>query len=143
MKLTSTTANRHVFQGIGNGKPLRLCLSFENGQSIRLGVAGDGGRMLVDNLPLDEPFDMGEAGSIDVEDMTHSLDTRLQDGEVYEARALELDGQRVGVRLMLAGRDAFNFWVDGDELFWGDGDALAAHNWLAGLVPALAGPVQV
>lgn len=143
MKLTSITSNSHVIQGIGNGKPLRLRLSFENGRTVRLGVAGDGGQMLVDNLPLDEPFDMGEAGSVAVEDMTQSLDVRLQDAEIDEARTLELGGQRVGVSLMLTGGDAFNFWVDGDELFWGDQAALAAHDWLDGLAPTLAEPLQV
>ena len=143
MKLASVIANIHVFEGTRKGKPLRLLLTFENGQTIRLGVAGDGYRMLVDDQLLDEPFDMGDVGSVAVADMTHLFDARLQSAELREARELELDGQCVGVEFPLAGGTTFHFWVDGDELFWGDEEALAAHHWLDGLVPTPAGPVHV
>ena len=99
--------------------------------------------MLVDNLPLDEPVDLEEAGRVAVEDMTQSLDARLQDAEVEEARTLELNGQRVGVRLLLSSGEAVHFWVDDDELFWGGEDALAVHPWLDGLAPTPAERLEV
>lgn len=142
MRLATITANRHVFDGRVNGRPLRLLLTFDDGQTLRLGVAGDGFRMMVDSLPLDEPFDMDEYGSVVVEDETQLIG-RLQNGEVKEVRALQLEDQQVGVRLLLGSGDAFHFWVDGDELFWGDEGALAAHDWLDGLVPTAGEPVEV
>jgi hypothetical protein len=143
MRLASITANRHVFDGRVNGRPLRLLLTFDDGQTLRLGVAGDGFRMTADSLALDEPFDMDECGSVIVEDVTRSLFGRLQNAEVKEVRALQLDDQQLGVRLLLGSGDAFHFWVDGDELFWGDEGGLAAHDWLDGLVPSAGEPVQV
>ena len=143
VRLTSVTANRHVFDGRVNGSPLRLLLTFDDGQRLRLGFAGDGFRMVVDSLPLDEQFDMERYGSVVVEDVTHSLFAGMQGTEVKDVRALQLQGERVGVRLLLGSGGGFNFWVDGDELFWGDEDALAAHNWLDGLVPTAGEPVQV
>ena len=143
MRLTTITANRHVFDGRVGCRPLRLLLTFDDGQTLRLGVAGDGFRMMVDSLPLDEPFDMDEHGSVIVEDVTQSLFGGMPNGEVEEVRALQLEDQEVGVRLLLGSGNAFCFWVDGDELFWGDEGALAAHDWLDGLVPAAGEPVQV
>jgi hypothetical protein len=67
----------------------------------------------------------------------------LQNVEVKEVRALQLENQCVGVRLMLGSGDAFHFWVDGGELFWGDAGALAAHDWLHGLLPTVSERVQV
>ena len=143
MRLVTVTANRHVFDGRVNGRPLRLLLTFDDGQTLRLGVAGDGFRMMVDSLPLDEPFDMDRYGSVIVEDVTQTLFARLQNEEVKEVRALQLEDQQVGGRLLLRSGDAFHFWVDGDELFWGDEGALAAHDWLDGLVPTAGEPVEV
>ncbi|MEO5772781.1 MAG: hypothetical protein ABIQ32_01505 [Sphingomicrobium sp.] len=143
MKLTSITANRHVFGGRVNGKPIRLLLTFDDVQRLRLGVAGDGFRMTVDSLPLDEPCDLDQYGGVVVEDVTQSLFVRLQNVEVKGLRALLLEGQQVGVRMLLGSGGDFHFWIDGDELFWGDGGALAAHDWLDGLIPTAGEPVQV
>src|SRR4051812_46737667 len=134
MRVTAIAVNRHVFDGQLNGRPLRLRLTFDGGQTLRLRVAGDGCTMIVDDLPLDEPFDLDKYGSVIVEDVTQSLFGRLQTGDVKEARALQLGDAQVGVRLLLVSGDAFDFWVDGDELCWGDEGALAAHDWLDGLV---------
>jgi hypothetical protein len=143
MRLATITANRHVFDGRASGRPLRLLLTFGGGSTLRLGVAGDGFGMMVDSLPLDRPFDMNEHGSVIVVDETQSLFGRLQHWEVKEVRALQLEDRRVGVRLLFGSGDAFHFWVDGDELFWGDEGALAAHDWLDGLVPTAGERVQV
>lgn len=143
MRLNTISANRHVVDGRPNGRPLRLFLTFDDGQTLRLGAAGDGFRMMVDSLPLDEPFDMDKYGNVIVEDETQSLFSRLQNAEVTELRGLQLDGQQVGLRLLLATADSFHFWVDGDELFWGDEGALAAHDWLNDLVPTAGKPLPV
>src|SRR5205085_6721037 len=99
MRLASITANRHVFDGQVNGRPLRLLLSFDDGRSLRLAVTGDGSGMRAEETPLDDPFDMGEYGSIVVEDVTVSLFPSLQGAEVNELRALKLDARQVGLQL--------------------------------------------
>jgi hypothetical protein len=143
MRLTSVTANRHVFDGQVNGNPLRLLLSFENGRRLRLAVTGDGSGMLADAMPLDKPFDMGECGTVVVEDVTGSLFPTLRAADVMEVRALELDARQVGVHLLLGVGEAFHFWVEDDELFWGDGAALTTHDWPDGLIPTVGKPVKV
>jgi hypothetical protein len=143
MRLTSITANRHVFDGQVNGKPLRLLLSFDNGQSLRLGVAGGGSGMLADNLPLDSPFEMGDCGNLVVEDLTGSLFSDLSAADVAEVRALELDAREVGVQLVLGVGQAFHFWVEDDELFWGDGAALTTHDWLDRGIPAAGRTIEI
>ena len=138
MRLESIAANRHLFEGRVNGKPVRLRLTFGHGPSLRLQVAGDGERLIVDEGPLDEPFDMGEGGRIDVADVTGPLFPQLGGAEVSGIRTLVGDGRPVGIRLDLAGGGAFHFWADGDELHWGDDSALERHDW-PGAVPQPAG----
>ena len=143
MKLTSITANRHIFDDRVREKPLRLLLNLEDGRSLRLHVAGDGEQMITDGDPLAEPCDMGEYGRIDIGDVTQSLCPQLRDADIDYIRALNWHGRQVGVKLILAGDEAFHFWVDGDELHWGDEAALTGHNWLDGLVPELGDRLQI
>lgn len=143
MRFTSVTANRHVFEGQVNGKPLRLLLSFDNGRSLRLAVTGDGSGMLADDMTLDNPSDMGECGSLVVEDVMGSLFPTLRSADVTEVRALELDARQVGVQILLGVEEAFHFWVEDDELFWGDGAALTTHGWLDGRIPAAGKSIEV
>ena len=84
---------------------------------------------------------MGDHGGVIVADVTQSLDPGLSDADVKGVRSLQLEGQQVGVQLLLASGDAFHLWVDGDELLWGDEKALLAHEWLDGLVPVAADEV--
>jgi hypothetical protein len=143
MRLKSITANRHVFEGQVNGKPLRLLLTFESDQALRLQVAGDGERMIADDGPLDAPCDMDEYGQTDIADVTQSLFLTLRGLEVTEVEELALNGRRVGVRLNVAGGDPFHFWADGDELHWGDEAALVSHDWSAGVAPKAAERIEL
>lgn len=143
MRLTAVTANQHVFDCQVSGRPLRLLLSFDNGRSLRLAVTGDGSGMLVDDLPLEEPFDMVEYGSVVVEDVTGALFPNLGAAEVTGVRALALDARQVGVQLRLGSDEVFHFWVEDDELFWGDEAALTAHGWLDGSSPTAGEPLKV
>jgi hypothetical protein len=137
MRLTSITANRHIFDGQVNKQPLRLLLDFDDGRSLRVAVAGDGEQMTIDDHPLDEPFDMAEAGEVDIADVTELLDGSLRDAQVDNVRALLWNGCRVGVQLLLKSDRSFHIWVDGDELHWGSWGALIAHDWLDGSAPAV------
>lgn len=141
--LNSVSANRYIFDGQVHGKPLRLLLRFDEGRALRLQVAGDGERMIVDDGSLDEPFDMGEAGQVDIADVTRSLFPALSGIEVTDVEALAWKGRRVGVRLNVVGSGSFHFWVDGDEFYWGDEAALVRHEWLDGQAPRASERIQV
>ncbi|NIJ63442.1 hypothetical protein FHR20_000373 [Sphingomonas leidyi] len=143
MRLDSVIANRHIFDGHVNEKPLRLLLKFAGGQVLRLQVAEDGARMIVDDGPLDLPFDIGEYGQVDIADITQSLCPTLPGVEVSEVEALASMGRRVGVRLTLVGEEMFHFWVDDDELHWGDEAALAGHDWRDGIAPEASEHIEV
>ena len=143
MMLISVAANRHAFDGRVRGESLRFLLSFDNGRSLRLAVAGDGSRMLADDLPLDAPFDMGKYGSIVVEDVTDSLDPGLRAAEVKGVRVLLLGARQVGVQILLGDGEAFHFWVEDDALFWGDEAALTSHDWLDDLIPTAGMPIKI
>ena len=143
MKLETITANRHVFEGHANGKPLRLLLTFEGDKALCLKPDGDGALMIADNSQLDSPSEMGEYGQTDIADVTQTLFPALRGLEVTKVNALILDGRRVGVQLNVSSSRPFNFWVDGDELHWGDAAALIRHDWLDGMVPNASGAIVV
>ena len=143
MRLNSITANRHIFEGQVNGKPLRLLLNFDGGRALRLQVAGNGEQMIADDGPLDAPFNMDEHGQIDIADVTRSMFPTLQGLEVAQVETLESDGKCVGVRLSIARGQPFHIWVDDDELHWGDEAALSSHHWLHGAVPTASERIEV
>lgn len=133
MRLTSITANRHVYDGQVSPKPLRLLLAFDDGRSLRLQAAADGEQVIVGDGPLDEPFDIEEFGQVDVADVTQSLFPQLSGFDVTGVEALALNGRQIGVKLNAIGHSPFHIWVDGDELHWGDEAALLGHDWLDGV----------
>ena len=135
MRLLGITANRHIYDGMANGKPLRLLLAFDGNRRLRLSVAGDGERMIIDGEPLENPVDLDECGRIDVADVTRLLFPMLDGLEVAAIHALTLRDRWVGARLDAEGGGCFNFWADGDELHWGDEGAFLSHDWLNGEVP--------
>jgi hypothetical protein len=145
MRLNSIAANRHVYNGQPDGRPLRLLLNFDGERPLRLQVAGDGEGMNIDDGPLDDPFDMNEYGRVDSADLSNALFPMLCGVEVSGIYSLIWNDKRVGIMLMLdtAAGDSFHFWVDGDELHWGDDAALLGHDWLDGVVPELSGRVEL
>lgn len=143
MRLNSISANRHTFDGQVNGKPLRLLLNFDGGRALRLQVAGNGEQMIADAGPLDSPFNMDEYGQMDIADVTRLLFPTLQGLEVARVETLASDGKRVGVKLSVVRGQPFHFWVDGDELHWGDGAALSRHDWLHGAAPTASERIEV
>ncbi len=143
MKINSITANRNIFDGKVNGKPEPLQFAFDGGSTMRLGVAGDGERMILDDGPLHEPCDLGECGQLDIVDVTQTLFPTCAAVEVADIEALTLYGRLVGVKLNVAGGEPFHVWVYGDELHWGDGAALAGYDWLDRVAPAPSGRLEV
>ena len=99
--------------------------------------------MIADNVPLDSPLDMAEYGKTDIADVTQTLFPALYDVEVTGVNALASNGICVGVQLDIASDEPFNFWIDGDELHWGNETALASHDWMDGMVPSASGRIVV
>lgn len=141
MRLNSIAANRHIHDGRPSDELLRLLLSFDAGRRLRLQVAGDGARMIIDDGPLDDPFDMGDYGQVDAADVTLSHFPKLSALQVSGIHSLVCRKKIVGVTLEAASGRAFHFWVDGDELHWGGDAALRAHDWLDGVVPEVSGQI--
>lgn len=135
MKLLSVYANRHLFDGEVNGKPIRLRLSFDSGLAVRLQVKGDGQQMVIDNGLLDEPTLMGEFGSVDIADVTSSLFASLTSVEITRIVEVYWQESCVGICLNPDSAGSYYFWVDGDELHWGDREAINSHPWLDGVLP--------
>ena len=82
-------------------------------------------------------------GQTDIADVTESLFPTLQGVEVTDVQALAWTDRRVGVKLNVAGGEPFHFWVDGDELHWGDEAALVGHDWLGGVAPSASEPIEI
>ena len=145
MKLAAIHADLHVFDGEVNfGAPLRLLLRFKDGAQLRLQVAGDGEGMVLDRLPLEAPFDMGECGRVDRFDVTARLFPALAGAPIERLRAIDIRaGKRIGLALCRAGGEAFCFWVDGDAFHWGTASALAAWSWPPGEAPAIADEIVI
>jgi hypothetical protein len=135
MKLRQVLANQHIVDGVPNGRPYQFQLVFEDAPPLRLCGGVDGWTMIVDALPLDEPAALGEIGAIAIHDVTERLPDAPADAEAHALRPLQLRGEQVGLQLVLAADQSFSFWADGDELHWGDTDALARHDWSDGEQP--------
>jgi hypothetical protein len=144
MILASIQAELHIFGVPNYDHPLRLLLRFEDGVQLRLRLAGDGAGMVLDPLPLETPFDMGESGRVDRFDVTARLFPALAGATIVRLRSIATPAGRC-VGLALCGRegDTFCFWVDGDEFHWGPASALAAWDWLPGEAPAIADEIAV
>ena len=133
--LKAVFANRHIFDGQVNGKPIRLLLSFDRDRALRLKGAADGQSMVVDHGALDSSYDMGKYGSVDVADVTASMFPELCDVEVSDVQELAWKGIRVGITLNAASGRSFHIWNDGDELHWGGDTDLSEYDWLDGEMP--------
>jgi hypothetical protein len=141
MQLQSINANVHIFDD--QVTPLNLLLTFSGGSHKRLRVSGDGSQMLIEDTPLDEPYDIGGAGYVDVRDVTDEIDPTLRGANVDGIRELELSGQRIGATLVQNGASLFHFWVDDDELFWGNEHKLQEHDWLRNARPITGKPIKL
>ena len=122
---------------------MALQLVFDEGRALRLRVAANGEQMIVDDGPLVSPYEMDEYGEVDIADVTQALYPALRGVDVANIEALAWNSSRVGIKLNLAGGEPFHFWVDGDELRWGDGAAIASHEWLGSLAPMPSERIEI
>src|SRR5688572_19707179 len=101
MRLRAIFANVHVYDGPPQVRtPLRFRLSFSDGSFIRLRGSSDASTMILDDLPLDAPFDMENYGRVEMCDFTAEIDPSLGDTEIGQPRIVQTaDGRTVGLAL--------------------------------------------
>ncbi|MGK9169808.1 hypothetical protein KXR53_26075 [Inquilinus limosus] len=130
MRLISITANLHSFNGELNwANPIMVRLAFNNGRAVRVRVAADGESVILDDLPLDQPCDMGQYGRIEVHDFSSKIDPLFLNSETITSSAIHSDdGRMVGLAVQRSEEVAFCFWNYGDELHYGDFGALLAYE---------------
>ncbi|TSD87868.1 hypothetical protein FFK22_015535 [Mycobacterium sp. KBS0706] len=145
MKLISITANLHSFKGELNWTdPTRVRLVFSDGKSLRVRVASDGESVILDDLPLDEPFDMGEYGRVEVHDFHNGVDPLLLSSEIATLNAiLDGDGRMIGLAVQRIEGIAFCLWNYGDELHYGEFGALLAYDWEPQAKPMIGPPIML
>jgi hypothetical protein len=142
MKITAVDAELHVFEEQVNwDQPIRLAVRFEDGSHLRLRCSGDGDKLIADRLPLEEPFDMGEAGRTEIFEFTDRLDARLRGARADHLMAIIDAGQLIGFAVRLTGEEHFCFWVHDDEFYWGSETALKNDHWIEGRDPHVGGPL--
>src|SRR5687768_5113054 len=111
MRLGAILADVHVFDEPSIRTPVRLMLSFSDGSFIRLKGSGDGTRMILDDLPLEGPFDLEEYGRVEVCDITREIDPSLVNAEIDTPRLIvTADGRTAGIALLRPGAPAFCIW---------------------------------
>ncbi|WP_144445873.1 hypothetical protein [Inquilinus limosus] len=99
--------------------------------------------MILDDLPLDEPFDMGEYGRVEVHDFQDRVDPLLLSAEIATLNAIHSgDGRMIGLAVQRSGGISFCFWNYGDELHYGDFGALLAYDWGAQAKPMIGSPIR-
>ena len=141
MKIIAVKAELHIFSGEVNwARPLRLQICLADGGAFRLRIAGDGGGLVVERLPLEPPLDMGEYGRTGIFDFTDRLGPATTLEAIGEPLAIRnRAGLLIGLALPRTGGERFCIWVNGDEFRWGPEDALKEDYWPGGRPPALSG----
>ena len=126
MRLLAITAEVHAFQGELNWEePLRLGINLGGRPFIRMWQQR-GDRVGFDDQPL-QPEEFGEAGRVEVHDITDRLDPGLRNVDVSEVRIVEAGAEPVGLALLGPERNGFYIWIAEDRLHWANSAALATE----------------
>jgi hypothetical protein len=128
LRLLAITVELHAFRDELNwDEPLRLGVNISGRPFIRMWQQR-GDSVGFDGHAL-EPEDFGEAGRVEVHDITERLDPSLRNAPIREVRMIEGDGaEPIGLALLRPNRDAFCVWINDDCLRWGDATAPAAES---------------
>ena len=127
MRLVAITVELHAFQEELNWEePLKLGIEISGRPFIRMWQQR-GDRVGFDDQPL-QTEDFGDAGRVEVHDITDRLYPGIRGMEVGEVRIVEADTEPVGLALLRPDRHAFCVWIDEDRLNWGSEAALAAES---------------
>ena len=139
LRLVAITAELHEYEGRINWKqPVRLGVEISGLGFIRI-CEQRGDCVRFDRDPL-EAADLGEGGSIEVRDITDHVDPSLRGAEVAEPRLIH-DGRGSPIGLALPRRrgGTLCLWVNDDEFYWGDEDALEAAQFPEDVCPTIGG----
>ncbi len=130
MKLASILAEFHEFEGKSDWlRPLRVRLEFADAPPIRVGLMSDGESMRVDSLPLEEPADLGECGATLIREVTERFAPGLCGADVDVQGIAAGETPFAGVAIVHDGCAALCFWNWGDELVWGEWEAICRCDW--------------
>ena len=125
MRLIAITVELHAFREELNWEePLKLGIAITERPFIRMWQER-GDRVGFDELPL-QPEDFGDAGRVEVHDITDRLYPGIRNMEIGEVRIIEADKEPVGLALLRPDGQAFCVWIDEDRLNWGNEAALSA-----------------
>ena len=127
MRLLAITVELHAFQEELNWEePLKLGIEIEGRPFIRMWQQR-GDRVGFDDQPL-QAEDFGDAGRVEVHDITDRLYPGIRNMEVVEVRMIEAGTEPVGLALLRPDSRAFCVWIDEDRLNWGDETALGSES---------------
>lgn len=145
MRLISITANLHSFNGALDWRsPTRVRLAFSDGSAVRVRVDGDGESVILDDLPLDAPFDMGQYGRIEAHDLCNQVDPLLLESEIATLNAIHsVDDRIIGLAVQRNEGIAFCLWNYGDDLYYGNFDEFLAYDWGTRARPMIGPPITL
>lgn len=139
MKILAVMAELHIVSDEANwARPIRLRICSADGTALRLQVAGDGEGLIVDDLPLEPPMDLGEYGRTEIFDVTDRLEPALKHETVGEPVAIRNRGGRlIGLAWPRPDGEHLCIWINGDEIRWGTEARLKEDYWADGRTPRL------
>lgn len=139
MKIVAVKAELHISgDEVYWARPIRLLICIADGADLRLRAAGDGEGLIVDNLPLEPPMDLGEYGRTEIFDITDRLEPALKQEAIGEPLAIRNPaGRLIGLALPRLDGEQFCIWINGDEIRWGSEAGLKADYRVGGPTPRL------
>ena len=139
LRLVAITAELHEYEGrINWQQPVRLGVEISGLGFIRI-CEQRGDCVRFDREPL-EAADLGEGGRIEVRDITERIDPSLRGAAVGEPRLIhDGRGSPIGLAVPRVGGGTFCLWVNDDEFYWGDEDALEAEDFPEDVRPTIGG----
>lgn len=142
MKIVAVTAELYIFgDEVDWERPIRLLVRSADGAALRLQAAGDGEGLIVEDLPLEPPMDLGEHGRTGIFDVADRLEPALRREALGEPVAIRnRAGRLIGLAWLRPRGERFCIWINGDEIRWGTEARLKEDYWADGRTPRLDGP---
>lgn len=136
--LTAVLAALHTFdEEVNWAKPVQFEFVLRGWPTLRVSARG-GDHVNFDQTGM-EPFDMGEAGRIEIVDFTEQFAVGLR-GEDIEMPLLIHDGgmRAIGLAIRSAIRHPVCLWIGNDEWNWGTVEALCNSSFGPGITPVVS-----
>ncbi|MFA7433560.1 MAG: hypothetical protein WCZ72_07590 [Gemmobacter sp.] len=122
--------------------PITFLLALTGQKPFRLCISGSGDTLVIEHAPLPPPHEW-EEGRIMHEDVIMLMSPRLHVFTVDRIEAITRENDQIGLSLVAVNEPAFHIWVDGDEFFWGNDQALQWHWSNSDVAPRLGGRISV